>query len=128
MIKLEITVNTDNALHIKEALTKVGIKKILLLEVKEYDEDNVHTEGYRGSSYVIEFSKKIKLEIIINSEELKEMALDSIARTNIEVEILIYDVLKNITLHHLDENGSVFSLQDEYDRKKNKKKSILKIF
>ena len=128
MIKLELMVNRENALDIKEALTKIGIKKILLLEVKEYDEDNVHTEGYRGSTYVVEFSKKIKLEIILNSEELMDMALDSIARANIEVKILAYDVSKSLTLHHLDGEGSVFSLKDEYEIELNGKKEVVKVF
>jgi len=128
MIKLELMVNRENALDIKEALTKIGIKKILLLEVKEYDEDNVHVEGYRGSTYVVEFTTRIKLEIILNSEEQIDTALDSIARTNIDVEIQIYDISKSLTLRHSNGEGSVFSLQDEYEANLNGKKEVVKVF
>ena len=115
MIKLELLVNKDKVVDVKELLTRIGIKKISLIEVKEYDEDNVHVEGYRGSTYVVEFSQKIKFEVILKSEEFIKVAIDTISQANIDAEILVYEIYKSRHIHHQKKKKSAFSIKDEYE-------------
>lgn len=103
MIKFELLLNEDRVTDVKELLTKIGIKKLTLIEVKEYDEEHIYTENYRGATVVIEFHKKIKLEILLESTELINQAIDAINQANIEVEILVYEVLKSIHLNQKTE-------------------------
>jgi nitrogen regulatory protein P-II 1/nitrogen regulatory protein P-II 2 len=123
MIKLELLVHKDKVIDVKEELTKIGIKKIVLIEAKEYDEENQHVQGYRGSTYIIEFSEKVKLEILLSSEELIETAVHSIAQANIEAEVFVYHIMQSWNLVH-HKKGSVFSLEDEYEEMMSGSKEI----
>jgi nitrogen regulatory protein P-II 1/nitrogen regulatory protein P-II 2 len=114
MFKLEFLVNEEKVISVKKLLTNIGIKKISLIEVKEYDEDNVCIEGYRGTTYVVEFTQKTKLEVIVKSEELINLAINAIDKANIDSEIFIYEMFKSKSIYH-KKKSSVFSIRDEYE-------------
>jgi len=111
MIKLELLVNENKVKDIKDLLREIGVKKIVLLEVKEYDEEHTHMEGYRGSQYVVDFVQKIKIEVLLNSEDLIDRTLHMLSVGNIEAEVLVYNISKS---HHVfkresKKNGFAFS-------------------
>jgi len=111
MIKLELLVNENKVEQVKDLLREIGVKKIVLLEVKEYDEEHTHMEGYRGSQYVVDFVQKIKIEVLLNSEELIDRTLHMLSVGNIEAEVLVYNITK---VHHVfkresTKNGFAFS-------------------
>jgi nitrogen regulatory protein P-II 1 len=60
---------------VKEALVDIGIQGMTVSEVKGYGRQQGHTELYRGAEYVIDFIPKIKLEIVVNSEDLDKAIL-----------------------------------------------------
>jgi len=122
MLKLEFLVSQDKVIEVKKLLTNLGIKKISLTEVKEYDEDNIRVEGYRGTTYVVEFTEKTKLEVILDSDELSDLAIDTIEKANIDSEIYIYEILKSRYIYHKKES-SVFSIKDEYEDMKDSNRS-----
>lgn len=97
MIKLELLVLEDQADIAKTALREIGIRKILLFPVKEYDEEHSHVEGYRGTQYVVDFVNKTKMEIVVDSEEMIDRALHILSVEDIETEVFVYPIMK----HHL---------------------------
>ena len=113
MLKLEFLVSQDKVIEVKKLLTNLGIKKISLTKVKEYDEENIRIEGYRGTTYVVEFTEKTKLEVILDSDDLIDLAINTIEKANIDSEICIYEIAKSRCIHHKKES-SVFSIKDEY--------------
>lgn len=53
---------------IKEALVQMGVMGITVTEVKGFGRQKGHTETYRGSSYIVDFVHKLKLEIVVADE------------------------------------------------------------
>lgn len=77
MKKIEAIIKPFKLDDVKEALNGLGIKGMTLSEVKGYGRQKGHTEVYRGAEYVIDFLPKLKLEIIVNSDQV-ETVIDAI--------------------------------------------------
>ena len=77
MKKIEAIIKPFKLDDVKEALNGIGIKGMTLTEVKGYGRQKGHTEIYRGAEYVIDFLPKLKIEIIVNSEQV-EQVIDTI--------------------------------------------------
>lgn len=56
--------------EVKDALQAAGITGITVTEVKGFGRQGGHTETYRGAEYKIEFTPKVKLEIVVGTEQL----------------------------------------------------------
>jgi nitrogen regulatory protein PII len=54
--------------EVKDALRSAGIQGITLTEVKGFGRQGGHTETYRGAEYTIDFTPKVKLEIVADDE------------------------------------------------------------
>ncbi|MGZ8754712.1 MAG: P-II family nitrogen regulator [Acidimicrobiia bacterium] len=50
-----------------EALRAAGIQGITVSEVKGFGRQGGHTETYRGAEYTVDFTPKVKLEIVIDT-------------------------------------------------------------
>ncbi len=55
--------------EVRLALTTAGIEGMTVTEVKGYGRQKGHTEIYRGAEYAVSFLPKIKLEVIVNSDQ-----------------------------------------------------------
>ena len=51
--------------EVKDALRAIGVKGITLTEVKGFGRQGGHTETYRGAEYTVEFTPKMKVEVIV---------------------------------------------------------------
>ncbi len=49
--------------EVREALTEIGVRGMMVSEVKGYGMQSGHTEIYRGAEYSVNFVPKLKLEI-----------------------------------------------------------------
>lgn len=63
---------------VRSGLTDVGIEGMTVTEVKGYGRQKGHTEIYRGTEYAVNFVPKIKLEIVVKSDELQK-TIDAIS-------------------------------------------------
>lgn len=52
----------------KEALAKIGIKRMTVTEAKGFERQKGHTEVCRAAEYKIDFLAKVKIELIIIDE------------------------------------------------------------
>lgn len=52
--------------EVKDALRAIGVKGITITEVKGFGRQGGHTETYRGAEYTVEFTPKVKLEVIVD--------------------------------------------------------------
>ncbi len=77
MKKIEAIIKPFKLDEVKEALNEMGIKGMTISEVKGYGRQRGHKEIYRGAEYVVDFIPKVKLEIIIDSEQV-EAVIDCI--------------------------------------------------
>jgi nitrogen regulatory protein P-II 1 len=83
MKKLEAIIKPYKLDEVKEALSKEGVLGMTMSEVKGFGRQKGHTELYRGAEYVVDFLPKIKIEIVLNDEQVKRVTeiIESTART-----------------------------------------------
>jgi nitrogen regulatory protein PII len=66
--------------EVREALTAIGVRGLMVTEVKGFGSQSGHTEIYRGAEYAVNFVPKVKLEIAV-SAGLADQVVDTIQRT-----------------------------------------------
>lgn len=73
MKKVEAIIKPFKLEEVKEALAAVGIQGLTVSEVKGFGRQKGHKELYRGAEYVVEFLPKVKLEIVVNDDKLRQV-------------------------------------------------------
>jgi len=79
MKKIEAIIKPFKLEDVKDALVEAGIEGMTVSEVKGYGRQQGHSELYRGAEYVVEFIPKIKIEIVVSSQEYADIAVNAIA-------------------------------------------------
>ncbi len=51
--------------EVREALTAIGVRGMMVSEIKGFGTQSGHTEIYRGAEYAVNFVPKVKLEIAV---------------------------------------------------------------
>ena len=80
MKKIEAIIKPFKLDEVKEALSKIGINGMTVLDSKGFGRQKGHTELYRGAEYIVDFIPKIKLEIVVEDKLLKKV-IDTIQKT-----------------------------------------------
>jgi len=80
MRKIEAVIKPFKLDDVKEALLEAGIEGMTVSEVKGYGRQQGHSELYRGAEYVVDFIPKVKIEIVVSSEEYMRAAVDAIKK------------------------------------------------
>ncbi len=78
MRKIEAIIKPFKLDDVKEALVAAGIEGMTVSEVKGYGRQQGHSELYRGAEYVVDFIPKVKIEIVVSSEEYMKSAVKAI--------------------------------------------------
>ncbi len=66
--------------EVREALTTVGVRGMMVTEIKGFGSQSGHTEIYRGAEYAVNFVPKVKLEIVV-PDNLTDQVVSTIAMT-----------------------------------------------
>ena len=66
--------------EVREALTTLGVRGMMVTEIKGFGTQSGHTEIYRGAEYAVNFVPKMRLEIVV-PDNLAEAAVEAIAAT-----------------------------------------------
>lgn len=80
MKKIEAIVKPFKLDEVKDALAEVGIRGMTVTEVKGFGRTGGKREVYRGSSYVVDFVPKVKIEIVC-ADALVPQVLEAIERS-----------------------------------------------
>ena len=70
MQKVEAIIKPFKLDEFKEALNGIGIQGITVSEVKGFGRQKGHTELYRGAEYVVDFLPKIKIEVVVQDDQV----------------------------------------------------------
>ncbi len=73
MKKIEAIIKPFKLEDVKDALTEKGINGMTVSEVKGYGRQQGHSELYRGAEYVVDFLPKIKIELVVTTEQVDEI-------------------------------------------------------
>ena len=66
--------------EVREALTTIGVRGMMVSEIKGFGSQSGHTEIYRGAEYAVNFVPKVKLEIVVPAN-MAEQVVETIATT-----------------------------------------------
>jgi nitrogen regulatory protein PII len=66
--------------EVREALTAIGVRGMMVTEIKGFGSQSGHTEIYRGAEYAVNFVPKVRLEIVV-SDALSDQVVSTIAKT-----------------------------------------------
>ncbi len=77
MKKIEAIIKPFKLDEVKEALQDAGIQGLSVVEVKGFGRQKGHTELYRGAEYVVDFLPKVKIEIVLDDDQV-DPAVDAI--------------------------------------------------
>ena len=80
MKKIEAVIRPHLLDAVRNALQEVGVAGMTIGEVQGYGRQKGHTETYRGTEYQIEFTPKIKVEVIV-PEDLEDSVVEAITKT-----------------------------------------------
>ena len=77
MKKIEAIIKPFKLDEVKEALQYVGVQGLSVIEVKGFGRQKGHTELYRGAEYVVDFLPKVKIEVVLDDDQV-DAAIEAI--------------------------------------------------
>ncbi|MBF0218503.1 MAG: P-II family nitrogen regulator [Gammaproteobacteria bacterium] len=79
MKKVEAIVKPFKLDDVREALSEIGVSGMTATEVKGFGRQKGHTELYRGAEYVVDFLPKVKIELVVNDDQV-DACIDAITQ------------------------------------------------
>ena len=77
MKKIEAIIKPFKLDEVKEALQELGVQGLSVIEAKGFGRQKGHTELYRGAEYVVDFLPKMKIEVVLDDDQV-ESAIEAI--------------------------------------------------
>ncbi|NJP10826.1 MAG: P-II family nitrogen regulator [Leptolyngbyaceae cyanobacterium RU_5_1] len=77
MKKVEAIIRPFKLDEVKIALVNAGVVGMTVSEVRGFGRQKGQTERYRGSEYTVEFLQKLKVEIVVDDDQV-DMVVDKI--------------------------------------------------
>lgn len=77
MKKIEAVIKPFKLDEVKEALQDVGVQGLSVIEVKGFGRQKGHTELYRGAEYIVDFLPKVKIEVVLDDDQV-DAAIEAI--------------------------------------------------
>ena len=65
--------------EVRGALTSIGVRGMMVSEIKGFGTQSGHTEIYRGAEYAVNFVPKVKIEIAV-TDAIADDVVETIAR------------------------------------------------
>ena len=109
MKKIEAIIKPFKLEDVKDALVEAGIEGMTVSEVKGYGRQQGHSELYRGAEYIVEFIPKVKIEIVVSTDEYANKVIEAIkenAKTGKigDGKIFVSDISKTIRIRTDEED------------------------
>jgi nitrogen regulatory protein P-II 1 len=83
MKKIEAIIRHHKLDEVREALVAAGVHGITVTEVRGLGGAKGHTEVYRGQEYAVDFAPRLKIEVLVTSDQYAPamQAITTAART-----------------------------------------------
>ena len=66
--------------EVREALSGIGVRGMMVSEIKGFGSQSGHTEIYRGAEYAVNFVPKVRIELVV-PDGLADQAVATISDT-----------------------------------------------
>ena len=73
MKKIEAIIDPSRMQEVKNALTKIGIRRMTISKVDEFGNQEAHKEFYRGKEYIVDVVGEFKIELMVTDEMLSQV-------------------------------------------------------
>lgn len=73
MKKVEAIIRHYKLEEVKDALSGIGVQGMTVSEVRGFGRQKGHKEQYRGAEYTVDFLPKIKLELAVDDDNVKQV-------------------------------------------------------
>ena len=70
MKKIEALIDPCKMEQVKSALIKIGIRRMTISKVDEFESQQRRKEFYRGDTYKIDVVKEFKIELMVTTDEM----------------------------------------------------------
>ena len=94
------TIKPSKLEEVREALTEIGVRGMMVTEIKGFGAQSGHTEIYRGVEYAVNFVSKIKLKIVTEASLANQVVqtIEKSAKTNKigDGEIFVIEVAQTL--------------------------------
>ena len=83
MKKIEAIIKPFKLDDVKDRLREIGVQGMTVYEVKGFGRTGGKKEVYRGSAYVVDFVPKVRVEIVVKDDIVRDVveAILAVART-----------------------------------------------
>jgi nitrogen regulatory protein P-II 1 len=110
MKKIEAIIKPFKLEDVKDALVEAGIEGMTVSEVKGYGRQQGHSELYRGAEYIVEFIPKVKVELVVSTEEYATLAVEAIKKAAYtgkigDGKIFVSDISHTVRIRTGEENN-----------------------
>jgi nitrogen regulatory protein P-II 1 len=110
MKKIEAIIQPFKFEEVKKALQSIRIDGMTITEVQGHGRQKGHREIYRGREYSVDLHPKLKLELVVASEQAEEAVktLAAAARTGKigDGKLFVYDVAEAFRIRNDDRGDS----------------------
>jgi nitrogen regulatory protein P-II 1 len=72
MKKIEAIIKPHKLDEVKDRLRQIGVSGMTVSEVKGFGRTGGKTEVYRGSTYVVDFVPKVRIEVVVKDAMVSE--------------------------------------------------------
>lgn len=80
MKKIEAIIAPSKLQEVKNALTKIGIRRMTISKVDEFGIQDAHKEFYRGKECIVDVTKEFKIELMV-ADEILSKVIETIKKT-----------------------------------------------
>jgi nitrogen regulatory protein P-II 1 len=79
MKKIEAVISPAKLASVKSGLPKIGVKRMTILEAKNWSGSAGQARVFRGTEYMVDFLPMVKLEVVVD-EDRAEAAIEVITK------------------------------------------------
>jgi nitrogen regulatory protein P-II 1 len=107
MKKIEAMIDPSKMQEVKNALTGIGIRRMTISKVDEFESQRGHIECYRGKEYMINVVKEFKIELTVATDEMLSQVVEMIEKNgNVSPEdILVFPMEEVIQFRTMKKGG-----------------------
>lgn len=73
MMKIEAVIRPERLDEVKSALDEIGIVGITVVEVRGHGKQRGYTQRYRGAEYAVTLLPKVKIETVVDDDQVDEV-------------------------------------------------------
>ncbi len=81
MKKIEAIIIPSNIEEVKNALIKIGVRRMTISKVGGFGSQKGHKEFYRVNEFMIDVLEEFKIELVVTTDEMLNQVIETIEKT-----------------------------------------------